>query len=87
MNDILKHIDLPSKEKEKVNIALLSYAAGISTGRAGEGQTAGKGGDKKKWFEWTRIHNMASILVIVAILISLGQIFNVPALREVDIFS
>ena len=28
LNDILKHIDLPTKEKEKVNIALLSYAAG-----------------------------------------------------------
>jgi len=82
VNDILKHIDLPSKEKEKVNIALLSYAAGVNSGKAGgEGSGEGKTDSKKKWFEWTRIHNMASILVIVAILISLGQIFNVPALR------
>jgi hypothetical protein len=29
LNDILKHVDLPKSEKEKVNIALLSYAAGF----------------------------------------------------------
>jgi len=82
VNDILRHIDLPSKEKEKVNIALLSYAAGVNTGKAaGEGSGDGKTDSKKKWFEWTRIHNMASLLVIVAIVISLAQIFNVPALR------
>ncbi|XP_023340672.1 ATP-dependent zinc metalloprotease YME1 homolog [Eurytemora carolleeae] len=80
LNDILKHIDLPTKEKEKVNIALLSYAAGFSSGKDrldGEGERGTGKGEKKKWFEWNRIHNLASLLVIVALVISLSKVFNV----------
>jgi len=33
VNEILKHLDIPAKEKEKLNIALLSYAAGLPGNR------------------------------------------------------
>ena len=33
VNEILKHLDIPAKEKEKLNIALLSYAAGKKDNR------------------------------------------------------
>lgn len=91
LNDILKHIDLPKSEKEKVNIALLSYATGYATAKDPDGTQSqnpekilgGKSAaaEKKKWFEWSRIHNFTSILIIIAILISLGQVLNIPALR------
>jgi len=83
---ILKHIDLPKQEREKVNIAVVSYAAGFANAKdqsSGTNPTVlGKTeSTKRKFLEWTKIHNLASILVIVAILISLGQIFNIPFLR------
>jgi len=93
LTEILKHIDLPKQEKEKVNIAVMSYAAGFASakdsGAAGSAATdaklanalTGKEETKRKFFDWTKVHNFASILVIVAIIISLGQIFNIPILR------
>lgn len=87
LTQILKHIDLPKQERDKVNIAVVSYAAGFanakeqSTGGANPPVLGKATEGKRKFLEWTKIHNLASMLVIVAILISLGQIFNIPFLR------
>jgi len=92
LGQILKHIDLPKQEREKVNIAVTAYAAGFANAKdqsgglnqAGDGKLAtalGKNDSKRKFMDWTRVHNFASVLIIVAVLISLGQIFNIPFLR------
>jgi len=94
LNEILKHIDLPKQEKEKMNIAVVAYAAGYASAKDPasslnqttetklSGSSVAKTDSKKKFnFPWTKVHNFAAILVILAILISLGQIFNIPILR------
>jgi len=78
MNDILKQIDISPKEKEKVNLVLMSYAAGFSSGKEREDGESEKKSGSKKWSWW--INNLAGLLVIIAILISLGQFFNIRPL-------
>jgi len=79
LNDILKQIEMPPREKEKLNIAVHSYAAGLKQGSEGsDGDKSGaKGDEKKKWFEWSMLHKLATVLFVVSITLSLSQFFNV----------
>ena len=70
---------MPPREKEKLNIAVHSYAAGLKQGSEGsDGDKSGaKGDEKKKWFEWSMLHKLATVLFVVSITLSLSQFFNV----------
>jgi len=85
--EVLNKLNISPSEKEKVHIALLSYASGAQAD-AGE-KTTGKGkeapsmlGVNAGWV-WSYVGRLANILIIVAIVISLAQIYGWPILSRV----
>jgi ATP-dependent metalloprotease len=84
VKDILKNLDISTKEKEKINIALLSYAAGATRG-FGSGDGLGAVGkataEDKKW--WNKFPSMKALntlvnaILVVAIIVMLARMFGV----------
>ena len=83
-------MNISPEEKEKVHIALLSYA----TGAQGEGEKKGEKeagtGKQASRFNlsagnfWVYLSRLATVLVIVAITISLTQIYGLPSLSKMS---
>lgn len=78
--EVLNKLNISQGEKEKVHIALLSYAQGANA-EGGE-KTASKGKDTPKVFGfnsgwvWTYVSRMANALIIVAVVISMAQLWG-----------
>jgi len=87
LKDVLKNLNISHTEREKVQVALLSFAAGkFNSG----GQTAASDEKVKRtnWVSdkmWVYLGRFANLLIIIALMISLGQIFNfpIPSMRGV----
>jgi len=87
LKDVLRNLHISPTEREKVQVALLSYAAGKS--KSG-GQTAGSDEKSKRpqWVPekvWVILGRICNILIIVCLLLTLAQLFNisVPSMRGV----
>ena len=88
--EVLSKLNISPEEKEKVHIALLSYA----TGAQGEGEKKGEKeagtGKQASRFNvntgnfWVYLSRLATVLVIVAITISLTQIYGLPSLSRMS---
>merc|ERR1712212_417380 len=84
--EVLSKLNISPEEKEKVHIALLSYA----TGAQGEGEKKGGAGKQASRFNvntgnfWVYLSRLATVLVIVAITISLTQIYGLPSLSRMS---
>ena len=88
--EVLGKLNISPEEKEKVHIALLSYA----TGAQGEGEKKGEkeagAGKQASRFNvntgnfWVYLSRLATVLVIVAITISLTQIYGLPSLSRIS---
>ena len=88
--EVLGKLNISPEEKEKVHIALLSYA----TGAQGEGEKKGEKeagtGKQASRFNlsagnfWVYLSRLATVLVIVAITISLTQIYGLPSLSKMS---
>merc|ERR1719210_2947408 len=88
--EVLNKLNIPPEEKDKVHIALLSYASGAQGEgeKKGEKETvAGKPGSKFNFNTgnfWVYLSRLATVLVIVAITISLTQIYGLPSLSRMS---
>ena len=88
--EVLGKLNISPEEKEKVHIALLSYA----TGAQGEGEKKGEKetGTSKQASRfnvntgnlWVYLSRLATVLVIVAIILSLTQIYGLPSLSRMS---
>lgn len=67
INEVLKHLDISAKEKEKINIALVSYAAGVARNSDGLGLGKSAAGDKNKGFDWAKVRNLKNSLVVLGL--------------------
>lgn len=90
LNDVLKHLNISASEREKVQVALLSYAAGKGNTEEKTANSGTETENKKTIFGisnkmWLYLGRIANLLIIVVLMISLGQIFNfpVPSMRGV----
>ena len=88
--EVLNKLNIPPEEKDKVHIALLSYASGAQGegDKKGEKETvAGKPGSKFNFNTgnfWVYLSRLATVLVIVAITMSLTQIYGMPSLSRMS---
>jgi len=80
--EVLNKLNISQGEKEKVHIALLSYAQGAHAETGDREKTASKGKENPKVFGfnsgwvWTYVSRMANALIIVAVVISMAQLWG-----------
>jgi ATP-dependent metalloprotease len=85
---VLSKLNISPEEKEKVHIALLSYATGAQGQAEGGDKAAERAKEPLKLFRfspghlWTYLSRLATILVIVSITIFLAQIYGWPILSR-----
>jgi len=84
--EVLAKLNISQEEKEKVHIALLSFASGASA--EGEGRPGEAEGAKATRLQtlsnsfWSNLNRFAIILFIVVCLMTLAQIYGVPSITS-----
>ena len=86
-HEVLAKLNISAAEKEKVHIALLSYASGAQAdgeGRAGEAEGSTKASRLQTISNsfWSNLNRFAIVLFIVVCLMTLGQIYGVPSITS-----
>lgn len=86
--EVLNKLNISPEEKEKVHIALLSYATGAQGEGEKKSEETGTGKQASRFNIsgnlWMYLNRLATLLVIVAITISLTQIYGLPSLSRMS---
>lgn len=80
LKDVLKNLNISPSEREKVQVALLSYAAGKSKSTSQTTSSEEKS-KRPQWFsgtKWEYLSRLANLVFILFVIVVLAQQFNFP---------